>query len=107
MRCKNEKYRIWGVLVLNAPDHRWEIKAKVGAVQQEFFAVATIVSNDRNVSSYTDQKLMAFVVRVFTTRLDARNIEHHEVTLGLKWDDAPEFTHSQASTNVRDPSQGV
>ena len=83
---QNQQNSVWGVIILNAPNHGGEMNADGRGVKGNFFAVCGVVDDEAALAVDTDEELVEFVVGVFAADFAGRNIEDQEVTLDIERD---------------------
>jgi hypothetical protein len=58
VRRQNQQDSVWGVVVLNAPNHGCEMNADGGGVEGNFFPVCSVVDNQAAFAADTNEELV-------------------------------------------------
>ena len=79
--------------------------ANVGSVEAKFLSLLPIVYDHSAGAMHTDEELVASMMCVGPTCLDAWDVENHEVAPGRKRDALFELTYGEAPPDVGDQGQ--
>lgn len=80
IRGQYEQYRISGIFVLGALNHRGNIKTNPLIIKLDLIAAQAVVGHNRAGALYAYEHLVEFLVGMFTSNLLARHIKDDKIT---------------------------
>src|SRR4030095_3807248 len=104
---QHEQERIGSIFVLNGPDHLRDLERELGALEEEFLAVAAVVHEASHPPREADDELAAEPVSVCAAHLLAGHVEDDEEAGGGEREASPQLARGEVAAEVLDDGRVV